>query len=91
LREACRRLGVLTLEGAIVVSSCKPCPLCQSAAVLAGVERIVYAAPKELAARYVSQLVVVTTEPSNWRTDGGGLVDSGLVGEYHDLDAVAEL
>jgi guanine deaminase len=56
VRDACRRLGVLTLDGAIVVSSCEPCPLCQSAAVLAGVERIVYAAPKESAARYGMQL-----------------------------------
>jgi tRNA(Arg) A34 adenosine deaminase TadA len=44
------------LEGAIVVSSCEPCPLCHSVAVLTGVERIVYAAPKESAARYGMQL-----------------------------------
>jgi tRNA(Arg) A34 adenosine deaminase TadA len=56
VRDACRRLGTLTLDGAIVVSSCEPCPMCQSTAVLVGIERIVYAAPKESAARHGMQL-----------------------------------
>lgn len=50
LRDACRRLGTLDLSGAAVVSSTEPCPMCRSAALLAGVSRIVYAAPKEVAA-----------------------------------------
>jgi alkanesulfonate monooxygenase SsuD/methylene tetrahydromethanopterin reductase-like flavin-dependent oxidoreductase (luciferase family) len=31
---------------------CEPCPMCHAAAILAGVSRIVYAAPKETAARH---------------------------------------
>jgi tRNA(Arg) A34 adenosine deaminase TadA/catechol 2,3-dioxygenase-like lactoylglutathione lyase family enzyme len=50
LRDACRRLGTLDLSGAVVVSSAEPCPMCRAAALLAGVSRIVYAAPKEVAA-----------------------------------------
>ncbi|MGH3019267.1 MAG: deaminase [Gaiellaceae bacterium] len=50
LRDACRRLGTLDLSGATVVSSAEPCPMCRAAALLAGVTRIVYAAPKEAAA-----------------------------------------
>ena len=51
VREACRRLGTIDLPGATVVSSCEPCPMCRTVAVLAGVSRIVYAAPAEVAAR----------------------------------------
>lgn len=51
IRAASRTLGTIDLTGATVVSSCEPCPLCRAAALLAGIERIVYAAPKETAAR----------------------------------------
>ena len=50
LRDACRRLGTLDLSGSTVVSSAEPCPMCRGAALLAGASRIVYAAPKEVAA-----------------------------------------
>jgi guanine deaminase len=51
VRAACRRLGTTDLAGATVVSSCEPCPMCRSVAVLAGVSRIVYAVPADVAAR----------------------------------------
>jgi tRNA(Arg) A34 adenosine deaminase TadA/catechol 2,3-dioxygenase-like lactoylglutathione lyase family enzyme len=50
LRDACGRLGTLDLRGAVVVSSAEPCLMCRSAALIAGVSRIIYAAPKEIAA-----------------------------------------
>ena len=50
IRAACRVIGTLRLDGATVVSSCQPCPMCQAVAVLAGVERIVYAATADVAA-----------------------------------------
>jgi guanine deaminase len=56
VRAACRALGALTLQGATIVSSCEPCPMCQSTAILTGIDRIVYAAPKETAARYGMKL-----------------------------------
>jgi lactoylglutathione lyase len=52
VREACRRLGTIDLGGATVVTSCEPCPMCRTVAVLAGVSRIVYAVPAEVAAGY---------------------------------------
>jgi tRNA(Arg) A34 adenosine deaminase TadA/catechol 2,3-dioxygenase-like lactoylglutathione lyase family enzyme len=52
VREACRRLGTVDLGGATVFTSCEPCPMCRTVAVLAGVTRIVYAVPAEVAARY---------------------------------------
>lgn len=48
IRAACRKLGTLHLGGATVVSSCEPCAVCHSVAAISGVDRIVYAAPKEL-------------------------------------------
>lgn len=51
IRAACHGLGRTELTGAIVVSSCEPCPMCRAVAVLVGISRIVYAAPKESAAR----------------------------------------
>jgi guanine deaminase len=51
VRDACRRSGELTLPGAIVYSSCEPCPMCQAVCVLSGVERVVYAASSDDATR----------------------------------------
>lgn len=49
IRAACRELGTLTLDGAVVVSSCEPCPMCQAVAALVGVRRVVYAATADVA------------------------------------------
>jgi guanine deaminase len=48
VRAASRRLGRLDLSGATMVSSCEPCAMCHAACAVAGIARIVYAAPKEL-------------------------------------------
>lgn len=50
LREAGRVLGTISLAGCVVYASGEPCPMCQAASALAGVERIVYAATSALAA-----------------------------------------
>jgi tRNA(Arg) A34 adenosine deaminase TadA len=47
VRAACRDLGNLQLIGATLVSSAEPCAMCHAAALVAGVARIIYAAPKE--------------------------------------------
>jgi tRNA(Arg) A34 adenosine deaminase TadA/catechol 2,3-dioxygenase-like lactoylglutathione lyase family enzyme len=52
VREACRQVGTIDLAGATVVTSCEPCPMCRTVAVLAGVTRIVYAVPAEVAAGF---------------------------------------
>jgi len=49
IRNACRNLGSLALPGATLVSSCEPCVLCHAAAATAGIARVIYAAPSELA------------------------------------------
>lgn len=54
VRSACREVGTLTLPGAVLASSCEPCALCHATAALAGISRVVYAAPKELATATLS-------------------------------------
>jgi lactoylglutathione lyase len=50
IRDACRRVGSFDLAGAIVVSSCEPCGMCQAVAAAVGIRRIVFAASAEQAA-----------------------------------------
>jgi tRNA(Arg) A34 adenosine deaminase TadA/catechol 2,3-dioxygenase-like lactoylglutathione lyase family enzyme len=76
LRDACRRLGTLDLTGAVVVSSAEPCPMCRAAALLAGVSRLVYAAPKEVAASRGFVLPPALAELDVvWRDLAPGLVE----------------
>ncbi len=42
IRQAVRRLGDTNLSGAVLVSSCEPCPMCSSLAVWANLTTIVY-------------------------------------------------
>lgn len=51
LREASRKLGSSRLSGCTVYASGEPCPMCQAACLLAGVERVVFAAEEPRAAR----------------------------------------
>lgn len=43
IREACRALGTFSLEGALLYTSCEPCPMCLSAAYWAHISRVYYA------------------------------------------------
>ncbi len=51
IREACRNLGVHSLQGASLYTSCLPCPMCLAACYWAGIEKIFYSASTEQAAR----------------------------------------
>lgn len=51
IRAACLAVGDFSLAGAILYTSCEPCPLCLSAALWARVDRVVYAADRDDAAR----------------------------------------
>ncbi|MEV6396059.1 nucleoside deaminase [Streptomyces sp. NPDC051907] len=50
LRAACKKLGVFSLEGCVLFTSCEPCPMCLSAALWARVDRVVYSADRHDAA-----------------------------------------
>ena len=51
IRSACRSRGDFTLPGGVLYTSCEPCPLCMSSALWARLDRVVYAADREDAAR----------------------------------------
>lgn len=51
IREACRVLKDINLNGAVLYASCEPCPMCLAAMRWAGLTEIVYAADREAAAR----------------------------------------
>lgn len=43
IRAACRHLGTHDLSGAVVYTSCEPCPMCLTAILWARIDRMVYA------------------------------------------------
>jgi guanine deaminase len=51
IRNACQVEQSFSLAGAILYTSCEPCPLCLSAALWARVDRVVFAADRHDAAR----------------------------------------
>ncbi|WP_275403736.1 nucleoside deaminase [Nocardioides jishulii] len=51
IRTACTALGEFSLAGCTVYASCEPCPMCLAACLWARVDRIVYAADRDDAAR----------------------------------------
>lgn len=51
IRAACQAVGDFSLAGATLYTSCEPCPLCLSAALWARIDRVVYAADRDDAAR----------------------------------------
>jgi guanine deaminase len=51
IRAACASIGDFSLAGMTLYSSCEPCPLCVSASLWARLDRVVYAADREDAAR----------------------------------------
>lgn len=50
IRKACEKLNTISLKGAVIYSTCEPCPMCFSAIHWAGIARIVYGAGIEDAA-----------------------------------------
>jgi len=51
IRAACEKLGEFSLEGCVLFSSCEPCPMCAASALWARLDRVVYAADRDDAAR----------------------------------------
>lgn len=51
VRAACAELGTFRLSGCAVYASCEPCPMCLGALYWARVDRLVFAASREDAAR----------------------------------------
>ena len=50
IRRACRGLGTFDLTGAVLYTSCEPCPMCLGTALWARIDRVYFAADREDAA-----------------------------------------
>lgn len=50
IRAACARTGSFSLEGAVIYSSCEPCPMCLAAIYWARISKLYYANTSEDAA-----------------------------------------
>ena len=50
IRAACTALGTFDLSGAVLYTSCEPCPMCLASALWARVSRVVFAADRHEAA-----------------------------------------
>ncbi|MDO5745453.1 MAG: nucleoside deaminase [Micrococcaceae bacterium] len=50
IRNACATLNTFDLSGAVLYTSCEPCPMCLASALWARVSRVVYAADRHEAA-----------------------------------------
>ena len=88
IRDACRRLGSFDLSGAIVVSSCEPCRMCQAVAATVGIRRVVFAASAEQAAEawFGAPMSETSIEPFGFEGSGQPF-DAWLAGG-HRLDPV---
>lgn len=51
IRRACAEVDSFSLAGHTLYSSCEPCPLCLASSLWSGLDRVVYAADRDDAAR----------------------------------------
>ncbi|MCQ2000046.1 nucleoside deaminase [Arthrobacter zhaoxinii] len=50
IRNACAALGTFDLSGAVLYTSCEPCPMCLASSLWARVDRVIFAADRHDAA-----------------------------------------
>jgi tRNA(adenine34) deaminase len=62
IRKATKLLKKISLAGFTLYTTCEPCPMCMSAALWAGLDRVVYGATIEDANRHCNQIQISATE-----------------------------
>jgi tRNA(adenine34) deaminase len=78
IRKATKRLKQLSLTGYTLYTTCEPCPMCMSAALWAGLDRVVYGATIEDANRHCNQIRIPATEVAA-RSDMACVVDGPIL------------
>lgn len=62
IRLATRRLKQISLGGYVLYTTCEPCAMCMSAALWAGIDRVVYGATIADANNHCNQIQISATE-----------------------------
>lgn len=78
IRKATRRLRNISLAGYTLYTTCEPCPMCMSAALWAGLDRVVFGATIEDASRHCNQIRIPAIEVAA-RSDMKCLVDGPVL------------
>ncbi|MGA9671342.1 MAG: nucleoside deaminase [Terracidiphilus sp.] len=78
IRLATKRLKQLSLAGYTLYSTCEPCPMCMSAALWAGVDRVVYGATIDDANQHCNQIQIPAIEVAR-RSDMSCAVDGPIL------------
>jgi tRNA(Arg) A34 adenosine deaminase TadA len=78
IRKATKRLKQLSLAGYTLYTTCEPCPMCMSAALWAGLDRVVYGATIADANRHCKQIRIPAIEVAA-RSDMTCVVDGPLL------------
>ncbi len=78
IRKATKRLRKLSLNGYTLYTTCEPCPMCMSAALWAGLDRIVYGATIADANRHCNQIRIPAVEVAA-RSDMACIVDGPIL------------
>lgn len=86
LREGCREVGNIFLEGAMVATTCEPCPMCMAALHWARVETVYFGATiADAAVAGFNELTLPASELLRLGASGVKLVDGILRDECRDL------
>jgi tRNA(Arg) A34 adenosine deaminase TadA len=80
IRMASKRLKQPRLAGYTLYTTCEPCPMCMSAALWAGLDRVVYGATIEDANRHCNQIKIPAREVAA-RSDMACIVDGPILRE----------
>jgi len=78
IRLATRRLKQISLAGYTLYTTCEPCPMCMSAALWAGLDRVVYGATIADANQRCLQIQIPATEVAT-RSDMRCVVDGPIL------------
>jgi len=80
IRKATKRLKKISLAGYTLYTTCEPCPMCMSAALWAGLDRVVYGATIADANRHCNQIQIPAIEVVA-RSDMSCVVDGPMLRE----------
>lgn len=78
IRKAARRVGKVALRGYTLYTTCEPCPMCMSAILWAGLDRVVFGATIADANRHCNQIHISAREVVE-RSDMQCIVDGPLL------------